>query len=215
MILWLCWGFQVSVGHKYLSLGRPEGKPISFYLNKKAVYTFLHLVGRINLGAFYSKSSKTFGENIFKNIRWEKVNSKNFLRDGVLLIPSKDVFQLLIKPSLELKATIKPSMFWLKLYEYQSWRGKGSIVNMNQFVCKCQLVRCKRFFCDADVKDVFKSWQRLWWIWIKYQKSKASLWAMYLVHPCPQSFAKKALKGCSSNIYFKRQTRVHIIRLQP
>ena len=115
--LCLCCGFRVSVGHKYLSLGRPEGKPISFYHNKKAVYTFLHLVGRINLGAFYSKSSKTFGENIFKNIRWEKVNSKNFLRDGVLLIPSKDVFQLLIKPSLELKATIKPSMFWLKLYE--------------------------------------------------------------------------------------------------
>ena len=62
----------MSVGHKYLSLGRPEGKPISFYLNKKAVYTFLHLVGRINLGAFYSKSSKTFGENIFKNMNMRK-----------------------------------------------------------------------------------------------------------------------------------------------
>ena len=111
-----------------------RGNQFHFISIKKPFTLFCTWLVESILEHFIERARKLLERISLRIWIWEKVNSKKFLRDGVLLIPSKDVFQLLIKPSLELKATIKPSMFWLKLYEYQSWRGKGRIVNMNKFV---------------------------------------------------------------------------------
>ena len=136
-----------------------RGNQFHFISIKKPFTLFCTWLVESILEHFIERARKLLERISLRIWIWEKVNSKKFLRDGVLLIPSKDVFQLLIKPSLELKATIKPSMFWLKLYEYQSWRGKGSIVNMNKFVCKCQLV--KRFFlrcwCEGRFQKLAKA----------------------------------------------------------
>ena len=74
----------MCVRHKYLWLGRPERKPISFYRNKEPVNTS-HLPGKswsaeIYLERGHLKISYLFHKSLSTNVQ---ADSETFLRDGV------------------------------------------------------------------------------------------------------------------------------------